>query len=167
MQSEQRDDDYSVRSSSVSTRKLIIASLICGLLILVAGTLKLLQTASEPEATTTLLALGSTAELGPVSVAVRDVEVTTEQTLVDVVMRVVDGASIEATTVNESWSLLADGEITAPIAPAACEQTAGGASGDAASEGGALTCTLTFVAARGTPTIVYARDGEKRQWLGS
>ncbi|NBR92473.1 MAG: hypothetical protein EBT46_03090, partial [Actinobacteria bacterium] len=106
MQSEQRDDDYSVRSSSVSTRKLIIASLICGLLILVAGTLKLLQTASEPEATTTLLALGSTAELGPVSVAVRDVEVTTEQTLVDVVMRVVDGASIEATTVNESWSLL-------------------------------------------------------------
>jgi len=162
VQSEQRDDDYSVRSSSVSTRKLIIASLICGLLILVAGTLKLLQTASEPEATTTLLALGSTAELGPVSVAVRDVEVTTEQTLVDVVMRGVDVADA-----SEGWSMLANGEITSPVAAAVCEQRASGAASDVSNEGDGLVCTLKFVAAQGTPTIVYSRDGEKRQWLGS
>jgi hypothetical protein len=146
----------------VSTRKLIIASLICGLLILVAGTVKLLQTATDSEATPSLLALGTTAELGSVSVIVRDVQVTNEQTLVDFVIRGVD-----VTEVSEGWSMLANGEITAPIAPAACEQRASGAASDAANQSDELVCTLKFVAARGTPTIVYERDGEKRQWLGS
>ena len=156
------EDISSVRSSCVSTRKLIIASLICGLLILVAGTVKLLQTATDGEATPSLLALGTTAELGSVSVIVRDVQVTNEQTLVDVVMRGVDVAEA-----SEGWSMLANGEITAPIASAECEQRAGGAVSDAPNEGDELVCTLKFVAAQGTPTIVYVRDGEKRQWLGS
>ncbi|MEY3453597.1 MAG: hypothetical protein RL574_1335 [Actinomycetota bacterium] len=146
----------------MSTRKLIIASLICGLLILIAGTVKLLQTATDSESTTSLLALGTTTELGSVSVTVRDVQVTNGQTLVDVVIRGVDVAGV-----NEGWSMLANGEITAPNASAECEQRAGGAASNASNEGDELVCTLKFVAAQGTPTIVYARDGEKRQWLGS
>lgn len=146
----------------MSTRKLIISSLICGLLILVAGTVKLLQTTTDGEATTSLLALGTTAELGSVSVTVRDVQVTNEQTLVNIVVRGVDEARA-----NDGWSMLANGEITSPIASAECEQRASGTASGASSNGDQLVCTLKFVAARGTPTIVYARDSEKRQWLGS
>ncbi|NDF72517.1 MAG: hypothetical protein EB138_06055, partial [Actinobacteria bacterium] len=122
----------------------------------------LLQTATDSESTTSLLALGTTTELGSVSVTVRDVQVTNGQTLVDVAIRGVDVAGV-----NEGWSMLANGEITAPIASAECEQRAGGAASNASNEGDELVCTLKFVAAQGTPTIVYARDGEKRQWLGS
>ena len=72
---EQRDDDSSVRSNSVSTRKLIIASLVCGLLILMAGTVKLLQTAADTKPTVKLLAPGQTAEIGAVAITVRDVQI--------------------------------------------------------------------------------------------
>jgi len=146
----------------VSTRKLIIASLICGLLILIAGTVKLLQTATGSEESPTLLAIGTAAEVGSVSATVRGVQVTNGQTLVDVVMRGVDVADA-----SEGWSMLANGEITSPVAAAVCEQRASGAASDVSNEGDGLVCTLKFVAAQGTPTIVYSRDGEKRQWLGS
>jgi hypothetical protein len=29
-----------------------------------------------------------------------------------------------------------------------------------------VSCTLEFVVAVGTPTLIYARDDEKAQWLG-
>lgn len=159
---EQRDDDSSVRSNSVSTRKLIIASLVCGLLILMAGTVKLLQTAADTEPTVKLLAPGQTAEIGAVAITVRDVRVTNEQTLVDVLM---SGVDVDEAAIG--WSMLANGEITASVEVPQCEQNAKGAAGGATSEADQLACTLVFVAARGTPTIVYSRDGEKRQWLGS
>jgi hypothetical protein len=30
-----------------------------------------------------------------------------------------------------------------------------------------VTCVLEFVVAIGTPTLVFAHDGDKSQWLGS
>lgn len=137
--------------NGVSTRKLIIASLICGLLILVAGTVKLLQTASDDAATTNVLAVGDEASIGGLTVVVNDVEVTAERTLVNITMR-----GPTATSPVFGWSMLANGEITEPIGSADCPTAAED-----------VTCTMEFVPAVGTPTIVWVGNGEKWQWLGS
>lgn len=135
----------------MSTRKLIIASLICGLLILVAGTAKLLQTANDSSTVTNLLKVGGTATINDSTVTVNFVTVTQERTLVNVTMNGLKNASPLA-----GWSMLANGEITAPVGSQDCPATADD-----------VTCTVEFVVAVGTPTIVFAQDGEKRQWLGS
>jgi hypothetical protein len=134
----------------VSTRKLIAASLVCGLLILVAGTLKLLQGAADETAPVGLLKVGAVATFGDVTVIVERVEVAAEQTLVDVQMSGLAGASP-----LDGWSMLADGEITQPVGSADCPSVADD-----------VSCTLVFVRATGTPTIVHVRGGERRQWLG-
>lgn len=135
----------------MSTRKLIIASLICGLLILVAGTVQLLQTANEDVQTINLLRVGAASVVGGVEVAVDDVKVTAERTLVTVTMNGLAGKSPLT-----GWSMLANGEITEPVGSRDCPASADD-----------VTCTVEFVVAVGTPTIVFVQDGEKRQWLGS
>ena len=135
----------------MSTRKLIIASLICGLLILVAGTVKLLQTANDDTATTNVLQVGSEASIGDIRVVVNEVNVTSTRTLVNVTMK-----SSKMISPADGWSMLANGEITEPVG-----------SRDCPADTVDVTCTLEFVVAVGTPTIVFAHDGEKRQWLGS
>lgn len=135
----------------MSTRKLIIASLICGLLILVAGSVKLLQTANTDSATATLYAVGTTREIAGLRVTVTELEVTTKQTLVNVVM---SGEPVDSPL--SGWSMLANGEITTPLASTECVSTTE-----------EVQCTLEFVVAVGTPTIVFARAGEKVQWLGA
>lgn len=135
----------------MSTRKLIIASLICGLLILVAGSVKLLQTASDDGEAATLYAVGTTREIAGLRVTVNEVEVSDEQTLVNITMI---GDSDQSPIMG--WSMVANGEITSPLASTQCT-----------SASGEVQCTLQFVVAVGTPTIVFARDGEKTQWLGA
>lgn len=135
----------------MSTRKLIVTSLICGLLILVAGTAKLLQTSNDTSTTTNLFKVGGAATIASSTITVNSVTVTAERTLVNVTMSGIGNASPLA-----GWSMLANGEITAPVGSEDCPETAD-----------YVTCTVQFVVAVGTPTIVYARDGEKRQWLGS
>lgn len=135
----------------MSTRKLIIASLICGLSILVAGTVKLLQTATDDAATTNVLGVGVEAAIGDLRIAVNDVEMTDDRTLVTVTMR-----GLAGNDPADGWSMLANGAVTRPTGSRDCPSAAD-----------VTTCTLEFVVAIGTPTIVFARDGETRQWLGS
>ena len=135
----------------MSTRKLIITSLICGLLILAAGTVQLLQTANDDVKTVNLLQVGAASVVGGIQVAVDDVKVTTERTLVTVTMNGLAGKSPLM-----GWSMLANGEITEPVGTQDCPASADD-----------VTCTVEFVVAVGTPTIVFVQDGEKRQWLGS
>ena len=73
----------------MSTRKLILWALVCGVLILGAGSIKLLQTTSE-DATVVLLQLGDEATLGDMTVSVQAVRTVSDRTLVDVEMRGVD-----------------------------------------------------------------------------
>ncbi|MFM8265850.1 MAG: hypothetical protein ACKOAI_07290 [Acidimicrobiia bacterium] len=134
----------------MSTRKLIAASLVCGLLILVAGTVKLLQGAADEVAPVGLLKVGAAAEFGDVRVTVERVEVAVEQTLVDVQMSGLAGASP-----LDGWSMLADGEITEPIGSKDCPSSVDD-----------VSCTLVFAPSVGTPTIVHVRGDERRQWLG-
>jgi hypothetical protein len=140
----------------VSTRKLIIASLVCGLLILVAGSVKLLQTATDVREPPTLLRIGGTATVGNLVVTVDDIRTSRVESLVDVTMQFDNSVSIDQGDVVAGWSMLANGRITSARPESVC-----------IGEASELRCTLQFGEAIGTPTIVFARNGEKAQWLGS
>ena len=137
----------------MSTRKLILWALVCGVFILGAGSIKLLQTTSE-DATVVLLQLGDEATLGEMTVSVDSVRATSDRTLVDVNMRGVDGADAV-----EGWRMLV-GEVQTPVSlpegqGTPCVTT---------SASNTLSCTIAFPVSDGTRTIVYIRTGDQQQW---
>nr|MBU6202833.1 hypothetical protein [Acidobacteriota bacterium] len=134
----------------MSTRKLILASLICGILIVVAGTVKLFQASEDSTTPPDLFAIGTTVQIAGVTATVNELRVTEEKTLVNVSMSGLGGDSA-----IEGWSMLANGSVTRPLPTTTCPTA-----------DGATECIIEFVVAIGTPTIVYARGDESSQWLG-
>jgi hypothetical protein len=137
----------------MSTRKLILTALLCGLAILVAGGVKLFQVAND-EKQVEILYFGDDATLGDMTVSVVGVERTAEATFVTVTMTgvdLVDGAA-------DGWRLLADGRVREPLGsddPNGCRTV------DATE---ATRCTVLFESAESAPTVAYVRAGEQRQW---
>ena len=84
----------------MSTRKLIMWALFCGVLILGAGVFKLWQTTGDG-AQVQLLQLGDSAVLGDMTVSVNAVSKNATQTLVEVSMQGVEGA--DALAVLTEW----------------------------------------------------------------
>ena len=152
----------------VSTRRLILASLLCGIAILVAGGFKLFQTTSDANRVdAALFAVGDSTVVAGLDVAVVDVARTERATLVTVTMARADAAPSDgtATDVVAGWRMLADGALTSPrdVNPADVGRT-----GDRCAEiptVGSVTCILDFGVANGTPTFIYSRDGAQAQWL--
>jgi hypothetical protein len=99
----------------VSTRKLILTALLCGIAIVVAGGVKLFQVANE-DAEVVVLSLGTPSTLGDMTVSVESIEQTEEGTDVTVSMGGVDGADA-----TEGWRMLAAGKVVGPLAGAAGE----------------------------------------------
>ncbi len=128
----------------MSTRKLILWSLVCGVLILVAGSVKLFQSAES---------VGQETEIAGMTVSVESVEVTADRTLVTVTIGGVEG--VDAT---EGWKLLAGGEASEPV--------------EGIGEGQWCTtttvqvqrCVVAFPPSSGTPAVFYYREGDNRQW---
>ena len=137
----------------MSTRKLILSALLCGLAILIAGGIKLIQVAND-ETTVEILALGDEATLGDMTVSVLDINADDEATLVTVTMTGVDLAEGAA----DGWRLLADGRVLAPAG------ASDGDACDAVSAASPTRCTVRFDAADSAPTVAYVRAGEQRQW---
>jgi hypothetical protein len=138
----------------MSTRKLILWALICGVVILIAGTAKLFQTSQKP-VEVQLLALGDSVTLGDMTVSVTALRDTADRTLVDVTM----GGVAEAQAMD-GWMMLASGEVSDPVmlpvgAGTECTLT---------KLAETLTCTIAFPVSEGTRTIAYVRAGEQRQW---
>ena len=92
----------------MSTRKLILSAILCGLAIVLAGGFKLIQVANE-DVTVELLSLGTSQTLSEMTVAVEKMEQTTLATVVTVTMTGVDGSNA-----TEGWRLLADGKVLGP-----------------------------------------------------
>lgn len=138
----------------MSTRKLILTALVCGLAILIAGGVKLIQV-SDKETTVEVLSMGETATLGDMTVSVVDIAESGESTLVKVTMVGVELASGAA----DGWRMLADGLVAEPLLvqdhPEAC---------DAVSVATPVTCVVGFGPADSEPTIAYVRAGEQSQW---
>ena len=138
----------------MSTRKLILWALICGVLILIAGTAKLFQTSQKP-VEVQLLALGDSMTLGDMTVSVTALRDAADRTLVDVTM-----VGVAEAQAMDGWKLLAAGEVSDPVmlpvgAGTECTLT---------KLAETLTCTVAFPVSEGTRTVAYIRAGEQRQW---
>jgi len=138
----------------MSTRKLILWALICGVVILIAGTAKLFQTSQKP-VEVQLLALGDSVTLGDMTVSVTALRDTADQTLVDVTM-----VGVAEAQALDGWKMLASGEVSDPVmlpvgAGTECTLT---------KLAETLTCTVAFPVSEGTRTVAYIRAGEQRQW---
>ena len=138
----------------MSTRKLSMWALFCGVLILGAGLFKLWQTTGEG-AKVQLLQLGDSAVLGDMTVTVHSVSKNATQTLVEVSMQGVEGADavsgwrmLVGAVISEAQPL-ADGMGTPCTTTKLAEPT---------------VCTVAFPVSEGTPTIAYIHAGQQEQW---
>ena len=141
----------------VSTRRLILTALLCGIAIVVAGGIKLLQVASD-DTEVVVLALGTPATLGDMTVSVDAIAQTGEGTDVTVTMAGVQGADA-----TEGWRMLAGGKVTAPLGSGAAGSAAGPPC-TVTSTMGSGPCVVRFPASEGTVTIAYLRAGGQSQW---
>jgi hypothetical protein len=138
----------------MSTRKLILTALLCGIAIMIAGGVKLFQVSSD-ESEVQVLALGTDAKLGDMTVSVTDIIDSTDALLVSVTMVGVDGD-----VAQEGWRLLADGQVTEPIElPKGVGVPCGTVSSTAP-----MSCTIAFVRVDSSPVVAYLRAGEQFQW---
>lgn len=152
----------------MSTRRLILASLLCGIAILVAGGLKLFQTTADGNRVdAALLRVGDSSLVSGVDVTVVDVARTERATLVTVTMARDDAAPSDDTAVDvvTGWRMLADGALTSPRDVNASDVAATTDECGAIPATGSVTCVLDFGVANGTPTFIYSRDGSQAQWL--
>lgn len=138
----------------MSTRKLIMWALLCGVLILGAGLFKLWQTTGEG-AKVQFLQLGDSALLGDMTVAVNSVSKTATQTLVEVSMQGVEGADALS-----GWRMLV-GAVISEAQPVAGDSGTPCATTKFAEP---TICTVAFPVSEGTPTIAYIRAGQQEQW---
>jgi len=141
----------------MSTRKLILTALVCGLAILIAGGVKLIQVAND-EVAVEVLAFGDEATLGDMTVSVEAIAQTAEGTDVTVTMAGVQGADA-----TEGWRMLAGGKVQAPLGNGAAGSAAGPPC-TVTSAGGNGPCIVRFPASEGTVTIAYLRAGGQSQW---
>ena len=138
----------------MSTRKLILWALVCGVLILVAGSAKLFQTSQQP-VEVQLLELGDSVTLGDMTVSVTALRDIADRTLVDVTM-----VGVAEAQAMDGWKMLASGQVSDPMmlpvgAGTECTLT---------KLAETLTCTIAFPVSEGTRTVAYVRSGEQRQW---
>lgn len=141
------------RLKAMSTRKLILWSLVCGVLIVVAGGIKLRQSVGSTSLDDKVLAAGEVAVVGGMSVTVESLEVTSDNTLVTVVIGGVEGDDATA-----GWKMLAGGEASEPVVGVGdwdwCSMTTVEME----------RCVLAFPVSQGTPAVFYYRDGDNSQW---
>lgn len=136
----------------MSTRKLILTALVCGLAIMLAGGLKLFQVATD-DVQAVVYDLGVEQTLGDMRVTVQNVEQTDSGTLVSVRMRGVDGADG-----FEGWKLLADGKLLDPEVTPDTEPCVTAVSQY-------VECTVPFATSVGSSvTIAYQRADLQSQW---
>jgi hypothetical protein len=131
----------------MSTRRLILLALVCGLAILIAGGVKLLQVADQ-DASVEILGLGDVALVGDMDVTVTQVQRRGDATLVSIEL-----GGVATPDAADGWVMLGDGERHEPR----------GACG-AVPETGILRCDLTFDPVDRVQAVAYARGGEQRQW---
>ena len=137
----------------MSTRKLILWSLVCGVLILVAGSIKLRQSVDSTNVDAKVLSIGEAATVGGMTVAVESFDVTNDSTLVTVSIGGIDGQDA-----TEGWKLLAGGEASEPVAGSGSETWCSQTTADVAS------CVVAFPVSSGSATVFYYRDGDNSQW---
>lgn len=139
----------------MSTRKLILTALICGLAIMLAGGAKLFFMVND-DVTVKVLNFGDSATLSDMTVTVNDVQQDESGTYVSVTMSGVDGADA-----REGWRLLAGGEV---LAPSGSVPASVGVACDTTQVTSSAQCHVAFAPSSGSVTIAYLRAGTQSQW---
>lgn len=139
----------------MSTRKLILTALVCGLAIMLAGGFKLLQVAGD-DARAEVLTLGTSATLGDMTVSVESVDQRSDATVVTVTMSGVEGADAV-----EGWRLLVGGEVVGPVQS---DEPGDASTCATTSLAPPSTCTIRFAPSEGSVTVAYLRAGAQSQW---
>lgn len=140
----------------MSTRKLILTALVCGLAIMLAGGFKLIQVARD-DVEVKVLELGTMSTLGDMTVSVTEIRATADRTLVKVTITGVDGADP-----REGWRLLANGKVATPVE----SRPTDGVPCATVSATSTQTCDIAFAPATGSVTVAYLRSGLQSQWAG-
>jgi deoxyribose-phosphate aldolase len=134
----------------MSTRKLILTALVCGLAVMLAGGIKLFQMATE-DVEAVVFSLGTSQTLADMTVSVTKVDQGVDATLVTVTM-----VGVEGSNAAEGWRLLANGIVLSPVlSKSTCRDTTAEA---------VVTCVVGFPESTGSVTVAYLRAGEQSQW---
>ena len=150
----------------MSTRRLIAAALVCGLAILLAGGVFLVNLAANRDDITVpdFLAVADSAVVGGAQVAVVDVdrEAVARQLLVTVRFTVLDQEEWDdgGWELGEGWTLVNGGNLHKPVDDAAVAHSCLGLH----AVSGPIDCTLLFPVASGTAYIEYARGDGSARW---
>jgi len=140
----------------MKTRNLIILSICCGLMIVLAGGFKLFQVATD-RTEVPVNKLGVAATIGDMTATVTLIDESTEGISVAIEMSGVAGDSV-----IDGWRLLGDGKVLEPsgaVLDGACD-----ASTKVPDTGASIQCFLRFPAVKAVQAVAYTRAGEQRQW---
>ena len=134
----------------MSTRKLILTALICGLAIMVAGGTKLFQMTTD-EVQAVVFEMGTPRTLSDMTVSVTKVEQTADATKVSVTM-----VGVKDGNATEGWLLISGREVISPLlSQSNCEPTTVDV---------VQTCVVGFPASSGSVTVAYRRAGKQSRW---
>jgi len=148
----------------VSTRKLILLALACGLEILVAGSIQLLRI---NHGTSSTLGVGDSTELATVTVKVTSGTVVGQQIRIVVSLSVAASATSPLDRPSTGWSLLTGG-LKKPVEPAAVPASEVPSCADVVVPvGGERTCVLGFPVVptvRDTTYVTFTFAGSAATW---
>ena len=141
---------------TVSTRKLIVVALVCGLAILVAGGIQLLRIADADDRTVEVLAEGEAATVGSVTVAVEGS--SSDGAAIRATVRM--SAAEETIVPLSSFTLLVGGRLRQAL----FAQGEAGCPSPVPVGPQPTTCEVAFESGDGSATLAFSRDGEQAQW---
>jgi hypothetical protein len=141
----------------MSTRRLILAALLCGLAILVAGGLQLVRL-SGSDTVVAVARVGESVSVAGVRATVLGQELAGSLLLVTV--RLEPGTPVADAAAG--WALNAGG-LRAQAQPPAGRALAP-CRGASVGAGATLTCELAFTGGEGRPTVSYSTGGQQRLW---
>jgi hypothetical protein len=141
----------------VSTRKLIITALVCGMAILLAGGVFLLNLARHKDDYTVrdVYRLGESVTLDGTVVTVQGWRRAPDSMIATV--QVTTPASAKPLDASTPWTLLVGSRIERRSVPDGCD-------GRTIAPGTTVTCQLGFVPATGTPFLAFALGSHQVQW---
>ena len=150
--------------AGVSTRKLILTAIACGLAILIAGGFFLVRTLGNKDALTVKnAAVGDSRTVARAEVRVTAWRRDSAQILATVSMKVTD-VDARTSTAESPWTMLI-GTQSSPVAPIGLTPNEKPCRGINLTQGNPVTCVLAFPDAKGTPYLAFSLEGQQAQWL--
>ena len=140
----------------MKTRNLILLSIGCGLMILLAGGFKLFQVATD-RTEVPVNSLGTSATIGDMTATVLAINESDQGISVAIEM-----SGVAGDLVIDGWRVLGDGKVLEPsgtVFGGACDATT-----EVPDAQASVQCFLRFSSVAAVQAVAYTRAGEQRQW---